>query len=81
MLQVLFQEPLNHAAVGTWIKSGALRYLVVNNRAVLDMPGEFVCTQVSNGTVSCLNMSGNLPSDSPEPQLTCPGSRLPELQR
>ena len=81
MLQVLFQEPLNHAAVGTWIKSGALRYLVVNNRAVLDMPGEFVCTQVSNGTVSCLNTSGNLPSDSPEPQLTCPGSRLPELQR
>ena len=48
MLQVLFQEPLNHAAVGTWIKSGALRYLVVNNRAVLDMPGEFVCTQVSS---------------------------------
>ena len=46
--KVLFQEPLSHAAVGTWIKSGALRYLVVNNRAVLDMPGEFVCTQVSN---------------------------------
>ena len=45
--KVLFQEPLSHAAVGTWIKSGALRYLVVNNRAVLDMPGEFVCTQVS----------------------------------
>ena len=47
--KVLFQEPLNHAAVGTWIKSGALRYLVLNNRAVLDMPGEFVCTQVSAG--------------------------------
>ena len=78
--KVLFQEPLNHAAVGTWIKSGALRYLVVNNRAVLDMPGEFVCTQVSNVS-SCLNTSGNLPSDSPEPQLMCPGSRLPELQR
>ena len=46
--KVLFQEPLSHAAVGTWIKSGALRYLVVNNRAVLDMPGEFVCTQVSS---------------------------------
>ena len=79
--KVLFQEPLNHAAVGTWIKSGALRYLVVNNRAVLDMPGEFVCTQVSNGTVSCHNTSGNLPIDSLETQLTCPGSRLPELQR
>ena len=49
--KVLFQEPLSHAAVGTWIKSGALRYLVVNNRAVLDMPGEFVCTQVSAGII------------------------------
>ena len=47
--KVTFQEPLNHAPVGTWIKSGALRYLVVNNRAVLDMPGEYVCTQVSRG--------------------------------
>ena len=44
--KVMFQEPLNHAPVGTWIKSGALRYLVINNRAVLDMPGEYVCTQV-----------------------------------
>ena len=45
--KVTFQEPLSHAPVGTWIKSGALRYLVLNNRAVLDMPGEYVCTQVS----------------------------------
>ena len=53
MFQVLFQEPLSHAPVGTWIKSGALRYLVVNNRAVLDVPGEFVCTQVShNGIIN-----------------------------
>ena len=43
--KVMFQEPLSHAAVGTWIRSGALRYLVVNNRAVLDAPGEYVCTQ------------------------------------
>ena len=50
--KVLFQEPLSHAAVGTWIKSGALRYLVVNNRAVLDMPGEFVCTQVISINIS-----------------------------
>ena len=42
---MLLQEPLAHAAVGTWIKPGALRYLVLNNRAVLDSPGEFVCTQ------------------------------------
>ena len=51
MFQVLFQEPLSHAPVGTWIKSGGLRYLVVNNRAVLDVPGEFVCTQVSHNGI------------------------------
>ena len=43
--KVLFQEPLSHAAVGTWIRSGGLRYLVVNNIAVLDQPGEYVCTE------------------------------------
>ena len=43
--KVVFQEDLGHAAVGDWISSGDLRYLVVNNRKVLDMPGEFVCTQ------------------------------------
>ena len=60
--KVLFQEPLSHAAVGTWIKSGDLRwvgqhrnssttltscirYVVVNNLAVLDTPGEYVCTE------------------------------------
>ena len=41
----MFQEPLGHAPVGTWITSGDLRYLVVNNRALLDQPGEFVCLQ------------------------------------
>ena len=42
---MMFQEPLGHAPVGTWITSGDLRYLVVNNMAVLDQPGEFVCLQ------------------------------------
>ena len=57
--KVLFQEPLNHAAVGVWIKSGALRYLVVNNRAVLDMPGEYVCTEKDGmATVSFIPPEG-----------------------
>ena len=43
--KVMFQEPLGHAPVGTWITSGDLRYLVTNNRALLDQPGEFVCLQ------------------------------------
>ena len=45
--KVMFQEPLSHAAVGVWIQSGGLRYLVLNNRAVLDLPGEYVCTEVT----------------------------------
>ena len=43
--KVVFQEPLGHAPVGEWIGSGELRYLLVNNRALLDQPGEFVCSQ------------------------------------
>ena len=31
--------------MGEWISSGELRYILLNNRALLDMPGEFVCTQ------------------------------------
>ena len=57
--KVLFQEPLSHAPVGKWIKSGALRYLVVNNLAVLDMPGEYVCTQAGDtATVSWIPPAG-----------------------
>ena len=37
--KVMFQEPLSHAPIGMWVKPGGLRYLVVNNLAVLDMPG------------------------------------------
>ena len=44
-LRVMFQEPLGHAPIGEWIASGARRYLVLNNRALLDSPGEYVCTQ------------------------------------
>ena len=43
--KLLFQEPLGHAPVGEWISSGELRYILLNNRALLDQPGEFVCTQ------------------------------------
>ena len=38
--KVMFQEPLSHAPIGQWFQSGDLRYIVVNNMAVLDMPGE-----------------------------------------
>ena len=43
--KVMFKEPLQHAAVGQWNLSGDWRFLVLNNLAVLDMPGEYVCIQ------------------------------------
>ena len=61
--KVIFQEPLAHAAVGTWIRSGDLRYIVVNNLAVLDIPGEFVCVQTGNvSTVSWIPPQGMAPN-------------------
>ena len=61
--KVIFQEPLAHAAVGTWIRSGDLRYIVVNNLAVLDTPGEFVCVQAGNvSTVSWIPPQGMAPN-------------------
>jgi len=41
--KVMFQEPLKHAAIGDWPVSGAYRYLIYNNLALLDKPGEYVC--------------------------------------
>ena len=38
--EVRLQEPLVHAPVGNFITSGGWRFLVTNNRAVLDMEGE-----------------------------------------
>ena len=45
----MFQEPLQHAAVGDWVKSGDWRYLIFDNLAVLDMPAEYVCNDLGNG--------------------------------
>ena len=70
----MFQEPLSHAAVGTWIKSGALRYLVVNNKAVLDAPGEFVCTQ--SGQEAVISW---IPPDTASSPLLTPVMAGPEI--
>ena len=70
----MFQEPLSHAAVGTWIKSGALRYLVVNNKAVLDSPGEFVCTQ--SGQEAVISW---IPPDTASSPLLTPVMAGPEI--
>ena len=70
----MFQEPLAHAAVGTRIRSGALRYLVVNNRAVLDAPGEFVCTQ--SGEEAVISW---IPPDTATSPLLTPVMAGPEI--
>ena len=38
--KVMFQEPLSHAPIGQWFQAGDLRYLIINNMAVLDAPGD-----------------------------------------
>ena len=48
--KVYFKEPLSHAPVGTYVKSGGWRYLIYNNKAVLDIPGEYVCIDNGDGS-------------------------------
>ena len=69
--KVMFQEPLGHAPIGEWIASGNLRYLVTNNRAVLDLPGEYVCTQAGQtARVSWIPPAGAGPGPALNPVMT-----------
>ena len=43
--RVMFQNPLKHAAVGTQVKPSGWRFLLFNNLALLDNPGEYVCVE------------------------------------
>ena len=57
--EVSLQEPLIHAPVGNFITSGGWRFLVINNRAVLDMEGEVVCVQEGQeATISYIPPTG-----------------------
>ena len=62
---VLFKEPLTHAPVGQKIKSGDLRFVVLNNLAVLDMPGEYVCVEDAPAQPSLFIPPSDAPSDIP----------------
>ena len=46
---VKFQKPLEHAPTGTYAKAGNYRYLIFNNKAILDHPGESVCVKTDQG--------------------------------
>ena len=49
--EVLFQSPLRHGSVGTYPRYGGYRYIIFNNRALLDQPGEYYCQPI-NATFS-----------------------------
>ena len=47
----MFQTPLAHAPIGNWAAAGGWRYLIFNNKAILDTPGESVCIEKQGGQV------------------------------
>ena len=48
--KVYFKEPLRHVPIGTYVPSSGWRFLIFNNMALLDMPGEYVCNDLGNGS-------------------------------
>ena len=49
--RVMFQTPLVHAPIGNWAAAGGWRFLIFNNKANLDSPGESVCIEKQVGQV------------------------------
>ena len=43
--KVMFHEPLKHAPVGDQVRPSGWRFLLFNNIALLDVPGEYVCVE------------------------------------
>ena len=46
---VMFQNGLKHGPTGKFAVSGNYRYLIFNNKALLDTPGESVCVKTEQG--------------------------------
>ena len=46
--EVHFQEPLKHTEIGTYPTASAFRFIILNNRALLDYPGEYICRQIDD---------------------------------
>ena len=46
---VMFQNGLKHGPTGKFAVSGNYRYLIFNNKAILDNPGESVCVKTDQG--------------------------------
>ena len=57
---VTFQNSLKHAPTGTYARAGNYRYLIFNNKAILDSPGESVCVKTDQGVeVSYISLDEN----------------------
>jgi hypothetical protein len=53
--RVMFPTPLVHAPIGNWAAAGGWRFLIFNNKAILDSPGESVCIEKQGDqTQSCV---------------------------
>ena len=49
-MKVFFKEPLNRDPIGNKPRGSGWRFLIFNNKALLDMPGECVCNDIGDGT-------------------------------
>ena len=45
--KLMFQKNLKHAPIGQWNKAGGWRFILLNNLALLDVPG-ISCKQISH---------------------------------
>ena len=70
---MFFEEPLQHNPIGTYVPSSGWRFLIFNNLALLDLPGECVCVDLGDG------QGGN--SARPDCDLLCGLVTLKSLQR
>ena len=48
--KVFFKEPLKEAPIGQYVQSGGWRYIIYNNKAILDTPGEYICIDNGDGS-------------------------------
>ena len=73
--KVFFQEPLQHAPIGTYVPSSGWRFLIFNNFALLDMPGEYVCNDLGDGRAQF----SYIPLEAQDPDLNVAVSQLQGL--
>ena len=58
-------ESLTHSPIGEWIKSVQLRFLVLNNLAVLDMPVEYLCIEEAGEAIFSYIPTSDLTDEVP----------------